>query len=92
VPHHHADQPDALPLHLLHGLEPAIERGLPGGHAGQRAKGYNEDKVILEAVQQRILRDPRGIDYPEIIVAADQAAIQSRRKLQAQLAAERKAA
>lgn len=44
-------------------------------------KGYAEDKFILEKVQEMILRDPRHLDYPEIIVQADQAAIQSRRKL-----------
>ncbi|KRB93567.1 aromatic ring-hydroxylating dioxygenase subunit alpha [Noviherbaspirillum sp. Root189] len=48
-------------------------------------KGYAEDKFILEKVQEMILRDPRHLDYPEIIVQADQAAIQSRRKLEASL-------
>lgn len=52
-------------------------------------KGYAEDKFILEKVQEMILRDPRHLDYPEIIVQADQAAIQSRRKLEALLAKER---
>lgn len=51
--------------------------------------GYNEDKVILEAIQSSVMRDPRGMHYPEILLQADQAALQFRRKLDAQLAAER---
>ncbi|MES2262767.1 MAG: aromatic ring-hydroxylating dioxygenase subunit alpha [Pseudomonadota bacterium] len=51
-------------------------------------KGYAEDKFILEQIQQMILRDPRHLDHPEIIVQADQAAIQSRRKLGKLLAQE----
>lgn len=60
--------------------------------AGLRANvpiAYEEDKVILEHVQRMILRDPRHLAHPEIIVQADQAAIQSRRKLQALLDKER---
>ena len=52
-------------------------------------KGFAEDKAILEAVQQMVMRDPRGMHHPEVIVQADQGAIQFRRKLDAQLAAER---
>jgi len=52
-------------------------------------KGFAEDKAILEAVQQMVMRDPRGMRHPEVIVQADQGAIQFRRKLDAQLAAER---
>jgi len=48
-------------------------------------KGYAEDKFILEKVQEMISRDPRHLNHPEIIVQADQAAIQSRRKLAALL-------
>ena len=47
--------------------------------------GFAEDKAIIEAVHRNIMEDPRHLDYPEIIVGTDQAAIQARRKLQAQL-------
>ncbi|WP_394296627.1 aromatic ring-hydroxylating dioxygenase subunit alpha [Metapseudomonas resinovorans] len=50
--------------------------------------GFAEDKAIIEAVHSRIMLDPRHLDYPEIIVQTDQAAIQARRKLAAQLAKE----
>ena len=53
------------------------------------ADTYAEDKYILEHVQRMIERDPRGANYPEMIVRADEAAIQSRRKLAALLAAEK---
>jgi phenylpropionate dioxygenase-like ring-hydroxylating dioxygenase large terminal subunit len=48
--------------------------------------GFAEDKAIIEAVHRRIMHDPRHLDYPEIIVKTDQAAIQARRMLAAQLA------
>lgn len=51
--------------------------------------GFAEDKAIIEAVHSRIMNDPRHLDYPEIIVQTDQAAIQARRKLAAQLEREK---
>jgi vanillate O-demethylase monooxygenase subunit len=48
--------------------------------------GFAEDKAIIEAVHRRMAYDPRHLDYPEIIVQTDQAAIQARRKLAAHLA------
>lgn len=50
--------------------------------------GFAEDKAIIQAVHNNIMRDPRHLDYPEIIAVTDQAAIQARRKLAAQLMAE----
>ena len=50
--------------------------------------GYAEDKVILNAVQRVVSSDAAGCDYDEILALADQAAIQTRRKLQALLMAE----
>lgn len=47
--------------------------------------GFAEDKAIIEAVHRRMTLDPRHLDYPEIIVQTDQAAIQARRKLAAHL-------
>lgn len=51
--------------------------------------GFAEDKAIIEAVHRRIMLDPRHLDYPEIIVQTDQAAIQARRKLAAHLERDR---
>lgn len=48
-------------------------------------RGFAEDKAIIEAVHSRIMKDPRHLNYPEIIVSTDQAAIQARRKLAAHL-------
>jgi phenylpropionate dioxygenase-like ring-hydroxylating dioxygenase large terminal subunit len=45
--------------------------------------GFAEDKSIIEAVHRRMTLDPRHLNYPEIIVSTDQAAIQARRKLAA---------
>lgn len=53
--------------------------------------GFAEDKAIIEAVHRRIMEDPRHLDYPEIIVQTDQAAIQARRKLAAMLDREKPA-
>ncbi|WP_268788210.1 hypothetical protein [Pseudomonas taeanensis] len=51
--------------------------------------GFAEDKAIIQAVHRNIVRDSRHQNYPEIIAQTDQAAIQARRKLSAQLARER---
>jgi len=47
--------------------------------------GFREDKDMLEAIQAQILRDPRGLAYPEVMVASDQSAVQARRQLQRHL-------
>lgn len=47
--------------------------------------GFEEDKDMLEAIQAQILRDPRGLAYPEVMVASDQSAVQARRQLQIRL-------
>ena len=49
---------------------------------------YGGPVRAISAVQQMIERDPRGADYPEIVVATDQAAVLARRQLQKRLAAE----
>lgn len=51
--------------------------------------GFAEDKAIIEALHRNIMEDPRHLDYPEIIVQTDQAAIQARRKLMAQIEKEK---
>jgi vanillate O-demethylase monooxygenase subunit len=50
--------------------------------------GFKEDDEMICAVQQMIERDPRGANYPEIMIATDQSAVQARRQLQKRLAAE----
>lgn len=47
--------------------------------------GFQEDKDMLEAIQAQMLRDPRGLAYPEVMVNTDQSAIQARRQLQRHL-------
>lgn len=51
-------------------------------------KGFKEDDDMISAVQQMIERDPRSVGYPEVMVATDRSAVQARRLLQKQLAAE----
>jgi len=51
-------------------------------------KGFAEDDEMISAVQDIISRDPRGPDYPEVMVATDRAAVQARRLLQKQMASE----
>lgn len=51
--------------------------------------GFNEDDEMISAVQQMMERDSRGPDYPEVMIATDQSAVQARRLLQKRLAAER---
>lgn len=48
--------------------------------------GFKEDKDMIEAIQATIARDPRGLNYPEVMVASDQSAVQARRLLQARMA------
>lgn len=51
-------------------------------------RAFNEDKTILEAIQQMVERDPRGMNAPEISVVADRSALQARRILKARLDAD----
>jgi phenylpropionate dioxygenase-like ring-hydroxylating dioxygenase large terminal subunit len=44
--------------------------------------GFDEDKVIIEAIQQTASRDPRGTGAPEFSVKMDTAGIQARRIVQ----------
>ena len=46
---------------------------------------FNEDKTMCEAIQQRVSTDKHGLNYPEVIVAADRVAIQARRILEGYL-------
>jgi phenylpropionate dioxygenase-like ring-hydroxylating dioxygenase large terminal subunit len=50
--------------------------------------GFQEDKDMLEAIQAQMLNDPRGLNYPEVMVSSDQAAVQARRQLKRHLDAE----
>jgi vanillate O-demethylase monooxygenase subunit len=51
--------------------------------------GFKEDEDMITAVQEMMERDPRGTQYPEILLATDRSAVQARRLLQARLADER---
>ncbi|MEH6517126.1 MAG: aromatic ring-hydroxylating dioxygenase subunit alpha [Halioglobus sp.] len=46
---------------------------------------FNEDKVMCEAIQQRVSIDRQGLDYPEVVVAADRVAIRARQILEGYL-------
>ena len=50
--------------------------------------GFQEDKDMLEAIQLLMGKDPRGLNYPEVMVASDHSAVQARRQLKRQLDAE----
>lgn len=50
--------------------------------------GFAEDKDMIEAIQATVDRDPRGLRYPEVMVASDRSAVQARRALQRRLAQE----
>ena len=50
---------------------------------------FDEDKRLLERMQSQIGKDPLGLEYPEISLAADGAGVRVRRVLQRRLAAER---
>ena len=47
--------------------------------------GFAEDDAMITAVQQMMELDPRGTDYPEILVATDRSAVEARRALARQL-------
>lgn len=50
---------------------------------------FDEDKHLLERMQQQLSKDPRGLGVPEITLAADAAGIGVRTVLQRKLQAER---
>lgn len=52
-------------------------------------EAFNEDKTLLEAMQAQVAADPRGLDYPEINLAADGAGVRVRQVLKRKLEAER---
>jgi phenylpropionate dioxygenase-like ring-hydroxylating dioxygenase large terminal subunit len=45
-------------------------------------KAFGEDDAMLAAVTRTVLADHHGCDYPEVLLQADQAAVQARRKVQ----------
>ncbi|HVO45060.1 MAG TPA: aromatic ring-hydroxylating dioxygenase subunit alpha [Steroidobacteraceae bacterium] len=47
--------------------------------------GFAEDDAMISAVQQMMELDPRGTDYPEIMIATDRSAVEARRALARQL-------
>lgn len=49
---------------------------------------FDEDKALLEKMQDQIRTDPRGLSYPEITLGADSAGVMVRRVLNKKLAAE----
>ena len=52
-------------------------------------EAFDEDKVLLEALQDLIINDPRRLNFPEINMAADGAGVRVRQVLQRKLKAER---
>lgn len=48
--------------------------------------GFAEDDAMISAVQQMMELDPRGTDYPEVLVATDRSAVEARRALARELA------
>ncbi|MEM6941613.1 MAG: aromatic ring-hydroxylating dioxygenase subunit alpha [Pseudomonadota bacterium] len=55
-------------------------------------RAFDEDRALLEAMQVQIQDDPRGLNYPEVNLAADGAAVRVRQILKRKLKAERGAA
>jgi len=51
---------------------------------------FSEDKGILQAISELVARDSRGVDYPEIRLAADAPQLHARKKLAELLAREAK--
>jgi vanillate O-demethylase monooxygenase subunit len=49
---------------------------------------FDEDKELLEIMQQQIAADPRGLNYPEVSLGADSAGVKVRQLLNRKLAAE----
>jgi phenylpropionate dioxygenase-like ring-hydroxylating dioxygenase large terminal subunit len=52
---------------------------------------FNEDKDLLEKIQFQVSADPRGLNFPEINLAADGAGVRVRQVLKRKLDAERNA-
>ena len=52
-------------------------------------EAFDEDKVLLEALQNLVINDPRRLNFPEINMAADGAGVRVRQVLQRKLKAER---
>ena len=52
---------------------------------------FNEDKELLEKIHDLVSDDPRGLDFPEINLAADGAGVRVRQILKRKLDAERDA-
>jgi len=50
---------------------------------------FNEDKDLLQKIQAQVSADPRGLDFPEINLAADGAGVRVRQVLKRKLDAER---
>ncbi|MEO1194034.1 MAG: aromatic ring-hydroxylating dioxygenase subunit alpha [Pseudomonadota bacterium] len=50
---------------------------------------FNEDKTLLQKLQAQVEQDPRGLNYPEINLAADAAGVRVRQLLKRKLKAER---
>ena len=55
-------------------------------------KAFDEDRALLEHMQAAIESDPRGLNYPEVNLSADGAAVRERQHLKRKLQAERGAA
>lgn len=55
---------------------------------GSVTAAFDEDKGLLERMQSMISADARGLDYPEVTLAADSAGVRVRQVLQRKLAAE----
>ncbi len=50
---------------------------------------FSEDIWMLNAIQSHVRQDPRGLDFPEVILGADKAGIHARRIVNKYLAQER---
>ena len=49
---------------------------------------FDEDKHLLEKIQQQVSEDPRGLNFLEVTLGADGAGVKVRQVLQRKLAAE----
>ena len=49
---------------------------------------FDEDKLLLEKIQQQVSEDPRGMEYLEVTLGADKAGILVRQLLNKKLEAE----
>lgn len=68
------------------GADMPMSNSMRDGFGDLILTGYQEDKVILQAIQQMIDRDPRGVDYPEFSFKGDGGGILARRALERILA------